>query len=620
MGTKTIGVIVSGLDGEGSRNLYCGIRDQARIYGYSTISCMIRPSEEASREFTNGEYNLFEMTNYDCFDGLVVSLNSFGSTKMRRLILERIASISAPIIAINCDIPNSHRVDISNYEMQRTLVEHLICEHNYKKINYISGPVGNDDADERRQAYIDVMKEHNMYEPERIYHGTFFLLDGKAGLDYFEKTHKASDYDAIVCANDMSALSVMEELEIRGKRIPEDVAVTGVDDLEISKSINPSLTSVAKMDYELGKTAVENLHNIFLNKTVSDMVTIKPRYEFRGSCGCRIIKKDNSTIHSLEFTRTVLTERIVKLFQEDSISAKQFRDYVKVLESFLKKSESNDFLLCINDRYEKEFELENLLSVEIKQVSDRVKYKIPLFYKNGNSYKVQKNSDYQNIFNWMHNNRHEILATPIHFQNEYYGFVAYEGSQFAFIGDAYWEWANSLNLSVNNLHKRLIMEDINRKDSMTGLYNRLGMEFYWKRLLKLSKKNKKDICILFCDMDRLKYINDNFGHEEGDWAIKTFAQVFDSIFVNRYTAVRFGGDEFLGIIYDCDEEMAKKMITLLKKKLDFTDINHMNIRIETSAGYYIRKWDSNEELQECISIADERMYAEKCRNHAQRKE
>ena len=84
-----------------------------------------------------------------------------------------------------------------------------------------------------------------------------------------------------------------------------------------------------------------------------------------------------------------------------------------------------------------------------------------------------------------------------------------------------------------------------RIDPMTGLYNRKGMEYFSDILYKEALQKGKSLFVCICDMDGLKFINDNFGHEEGDRAIKTLSQIITEAEGGDDMAFRIGGDEFL---------------------------------------------------------------------------
>lgn len=619
MGVIRIGILVSGLDNENSRKLYKGIQHQASLEGYTTFACMIRPSKEANKDSFDGEFSLFKQIEYEKFDALIVALNTFNSKEVKSLILQQCNNISKPVVAIDCDIVNAYKISSSNYEAQRALVEHLINQHGYRKINYVSGPLENDDACTRLRAYEDVMKEHQLYEGKRIYQGSFFLQDGKFGLDYFEATKEATDYEAIVCANDMGALAIIEELENRGKRVPENVAVTGVDDLEMSKSFYPGLTTVSMLDYEAGVLAIKQVQKILEGKKVEEQVDLIPRCVFRGSCGCRVQKYvPVVSMQTQNFTRKVFVAHIIKQFLEESSLVNTFEEFVHVIGRFLELIQQEGFLLCINERYEKIFEQEDIPSFSVPNMLSETRYKAILYKAKENVVEIEIIRSEKKLKNWFHEESKELLSSPIHFRGENFGFFIFEGADFPFMDDNYWEWLNALRTSIHILYNRLQMEDFYRRDSLTNLYNRKGLEHYWRHFTKVSDRRNYEIMVMFLDLDRLKYINDNFGHEQGDFAINAVAHALSEVEPSKCVASRYGGDEFVLIGLNCDLETTKMIKSEIEQKLQLVNRRGIPYEVSASIGYCIRSSDSKLSLDACMKAADENMFAEKCMRHKRR--
>jgi len=95
-----------------------------------------------------------------------------------------------------------------------------------------------------------------------------------------------------------------------------------------------------------------------------------------------------------------------------------------------------------------------------------------------------------------------------------------------------------------NKEKKILQKEL-RLDPMTGLYNRAGMEYFSEKLLTEAKQKNLSLFLCICDMNGLKYINDNFGHEEGDRALKILSQIIKDTLEEEDMAFRIGGDEFL---------------------------------------------------------------------------
>lgn len=103
-------------------------------------------------------------------------------------------------------------------------------------------------------------------------------------------------------------------------------------------------------------------------------------------------------------------------------------------------------------------------------------------------------------------------------------------------------------------------------DALTGAYTRHAGMCKLEELL--AAKEKGHHCIAFVDLDKLKYINDHFGHNEGDYAIRTVAKTLMSSVRETDYVIRLGGDEFLVLFLHCQEDMARAIIERVYQKLE----------------------------------------------------
>jgi diguanylate cyclase (GGDEF)-like protein len=129
----------------------------------------------------------------------------------------------------------------------------------------------------------------------------------------------------------------------------------------------------------------------------------------------------------------------------------------------------------------------------------------------------------------------------------------------------------------------------------------------------------KTLLILFADLDRLKYINDTFGHDIGNLAIKTIAAALQKCCPKKSVEMRYGGDEFVVLVPEYSEEQAK---TLKRQILDEIKLQGAMLKtacpIDASIGYVIAQPGSSMSLNDCINLADERMYTVKKAKKVQR--
>ncbi|MDD5015740.1 MAG: PAS domain S-box protein [Atribacterota bacterium] len=153
-------------------------------------------------------------------------------------------------------------------------------------------------------------------------------------------------------------------------------------------------------------------------------------------------------------------------------------------------------------------------------------------------------------------------------------------------------------------------------DPLTGSYSRgYGLELL-QRQLELSKRNRLPLLLAYADLDKLKEINDKFGHEEGDKAMIQVIKLFKSILREVDIIIRMGGDEFLVIFLDS----SLKEIPIIKARLnkELTRLNQISkkpYRIGFSVGFSHYDPANPLSVDELIRIADQNMYEEKKRKN-----
>ena len=101
-----------------------------------------------------------------------------------------------------------------------------------------------------------------------------------------------------------------------------------------------------------------------------------------------------------------------------------------------------------------------------------------------------------------------------------------------------------------------MLEQLAMTDQLTGLYNRYFLNSFIDKALSLAKRHKHPLSLFMIDLDKFKYINDTFGHEQGDEVLVDIASVLQQSCRLEDIAVRLGGDEFLVVLPHCSLEQA----------------------------------------------------------------
>lgn len=154
------------------------------------------------------------------------------------------------------------------------------------------------------------------------------------------------------------------------------------------------------------------------------------------------------------------------------------------------------------------------------------------------------------------------------------------------------EWESSIEYEANT-------------DALTGLYNRRYCMDVLTRLLA----NKKEFFICFADLDKLKYVNDTFGHCCGDEYIRTVASVLKESFRGDDVICRMGGDEFIVLMQGCVEKHAVMRMEQVRNRL-FQLVQERHLKHEMSISYGVVAYDKNNKMdaEALLCEADQKMY------------
>lgn len=149
-------------------------------------------------------------------------------------------------------------------------------------------------------------------------------------------------------------------------------------------------------------------------------------------------------------------------------------------------------------------------------------------------------------------------------------------------------------------------------DELTLISNRRGFLTMAEQSQKVCRRKKIPISIILFDLNQFKPINDNFGHHEGDFALKKFAEVMRSVFRESDVIGRLGGDEFVVMLTDASDEKIAIILDRFKTEMDaMNKVINKPYLIEYSAGVACFSYDNEQSLEEMVAEADAAMYEKK---------
>ena len=283
---STLGLFVDCLEDDYQTAVLCGVADTALEQG-ANVLCFAGGGLKSPLRSGIQRNRIFELAHDGNVDALMVMSGAIGNLVGPAGLaefLERYRSI--PTCSIAVPVPGLPSILVDNVRGMREAIEHLIDTHGFRKIAFIRGPEANAEAERRFRVYRDVIEAHGLaYDPGLVAVGDFHRPSGIAAVRRLLEDRNRR-FDAIVAASDYMALGVIDALQTRGIRVPDDVAVVGFDDVDEARLAPSPLTTVRQPLYEQGLQAANMVLAMLRGVHVQGQVTLHTELVARRSCGC----------------------------------------------------------------------------------------------------------------------------------------------------------------------------------------------------------------------------------------------------------------------------------------------------------------------------------------------
>ncbi|MDG5816612.1 GGDEF domain-containing protein [Chitinispirillales bacterium ANBcel5] len=737
---KTVGLFISELENSYTQSICRGITEAAKKADVNVIFFPGK-SPKAPYDYQYQHNVIYDLPNRANIDALIIA----SGTMINFLTDEEFKNFYTkysplPVVSISIPLENTPGVFIDNKVGMRKLLNHLIVDHNIKRIAYLKGPESNSEANGRFDVYKAILREHHIeYDKSLVYTGDFTKYSGVDAISELIDKRKVQ-FDAIAAGNDEMALSAIDELKRRGIDVPGDIAVVGFDDVESARFCTPSLSTVTQPLYQQARKALELATDLIDKKEVTD-ITLNTDCIIRESCGCNLSSVESvssnkkrgisttafivdtqsgvndqqiATLFSLLYKKSIsgediteISSNLVKLFSlklssellsdnelmnwQDMITdsrsmivqaitdgglISQLEDLfhklrVVLMESVMKyhsKNMSSNLSdirglrsvlnLLISDVYNRDGALKSIVP-RIKKMGisscyiylydkpQKQKLNAALNLKkpvrlimaygnevNLNQCKMGKNVSAQDILNrkmFPEKRRYSLVISPLYYRDERQGFIVCEMNlpDTCVFESLVVEISCALKLTnlINSRQKieeklRYALEEletynkqldnISQTDELTGLLNRRGFLKNSRTNMSVAKRMQQDGILFFADLDGLKQINDTYGHEEGDEAIITVADILRRTFRQNDAIARLGGDEFTIFTINTSMDMLKKFESRIYSFIDqYNRRSEKPYTLSISIGAVPFDYDKDIEIEELLAQADNKLYKKK---------
>lgn len=603
---------------------------------------------EFAPEHNRGEYNIFRLPDYGEYDGIFLDINSIfdgdsdSYTRGVQYAILAAAASGKPVISMANDIEGFHYVGIDNYAAMQSVIRYLHRELDRTDFWFAMGPSDNYENRERTRGLVDYCAENGLpHEADRFYAESFIIESGMHAFEELLRRHGGRPPQAILCANDHIALGVCHAAETAGFRIPRDFMVTGFDNIDVASYLSPSITSVDQQCWEMGEACMDAMRRIWAGETLPHRICIPTELVLRETTGHaaydgRALRNQISEYIGQTASVTDFNYRLSAM-QYQLPACRTIEEIGEALVRCLSVLNCKGVSLVLDSGL---FEHERIIEftddighmrdaadgMSVDGYSDRMTR--VFCWQAGKGACLDRQAAGEKLSSECCPGPGENhLFAPLHFMEHTVGYLCIWDCIDLMRVKGVSAVVNTLTMALRNFFARRnlsyvnqVLSGISMKDELTGLYNRLGYHELAYPLYHEVVGRGGRLAVVFVDMDRLKTINDTFGHATGDLAIRAAASSIRDCVPQSALPVRYGGDEFLVLTPARDERDVDRLIgritDALAQRILEASIPDM---FGLSFGYVLTDPEGTEPLDECVVRADARMYAEKKRKRAQRR-
>ena len=636
---KTICFVTTSPDTVHAQRISRGIYSQCEKYGYSVAqfsSMMSLDYFEGFSDLVQGEVNIYELIDFSRFDGVIIDsigLMPVSTDKYIEKLYQRIRAVPGlPAYCVGMPYKDLGRVETNNDEQIRALCRHAIQVHGCRDICLLTGSKGNFEAEQRLSVMLEEVGRQGLtVSPEHIIYGDFWYKSGiKLAQDIQNGLIKRPD--AVIAASDHMALGFIQEYLKLGGKIPQEVRVLGFEANPEAALEKVSLTSIESNFAKCAADTVDRLRQdlepgaeiIPYEQDADSMLQIGK------SCGCtpdtdRTLDavKGSLYLRARNFYDGIYeTNNDIGLLMEsyvlERMTASQspeecltnIRDLSFVLLPF------GRFCLCLREDWL------DPRDDSVPGYPDRMRQVLVRSYTNENICDLEDGPVFETSQMlpqmWEGDEPQAYYFTAVHFSDRNLGYAVLQRR----LGDykrfdlIYRTWIRFMSTALEMVRRKERFVVLSSHDKMTGLLNRRGM---YEQLERLGPETYGGKTVFACviDMDGLKYINDTFGHSEGDYGILRVSEAARAITEGTDICARAGGDEFyiVGIRDSLDTEALTERFT--EKLRELTAPDDKPFRVTASIGFALSS--GAPDFEELLTEADEDMYRFKLQRKRQRK-
>lgn len=581
-----------------------------RLFVYATCTDLYWNTPE-----DRGEASVFSLINYDVTDAVIIMDEKIKSRDTIDTIRKNCGERDIPVIFAGGIEPNYRSLEFDFEEGFALVIRHVMEYHGVTDLHMIAGQKGNDFSEKRIEVFKrELEKKGITFSEDMLSYGDFWSVPTENAVKKLIAENRLPK--AFICANDTMAISVCGVLAEHNIRVPDDIIVTGFDGIESIKFSVPKITSCLCSYEDMARETAKVLDRIFEGYKGPVRELITPRVIISESCGCRCAETINTSLYlndvnnrffrfqeeSYAFntiaTRAQMCENVEELAQKFN-RGQYFYNTVCVLKPECIDESADPRSVCV-----KNFSEEKLF---LLFDTDYEPYYKPQYFSSSEIFpKIE----------WVIEKKVPLIFFAINFLENPLGYVCFHFNDFDLSNYCKMpQTINALNSAIGSyrnmryqhyLNTRI--EEMYKSDALTGLYNRNG---FIKEYDKIIEECTDGLTVILADLDDLKYINDTYGHGEGDVAIRAVALALKACCPEEAVCARFGGDEMIAVI---NGEYSGDIKGDIDRYLEsYTASSGKPYKVSASVGIYKARPEETGDFKEILKKSDKLMYMDKAK-------
>lgn len=623
-GLKLIGLCVTKIHDETRSEYTQRLFEYAEKMGYKVIVYNSFIDFYNMTSYLSGSSSVYDSISFSMLDAIVIMSETIYDQSIKDRIIKKAKLKKVPVFLIKGQAEGCISISDDYIEAYKEVIRHVVHDHGARDTFFIAGKKDNDNNTVLRlKCYKDVLEEEGIeFSEDNVGYGDYWNQPTHEIIDELIKREKFPD--AVICANDSMAIAACERLKEYGKKVPDDVIVTGFDGISQAEYNLPPITTCREDIEGLAKLTVE-LIDRKLSGTLEGACFINPyKPHIRYSCGCNGDQANNSA----ELFSYIYEKNREMTAHEDFIFSKidailnnpTLSQAIRIISYLI----PGDSFLLLNNRFLAPL---SQLSSELTVYEDE--YTLVFHSDAGfTDEKPYSPLSFRGIYDLVYEKLSENMMTvvsPVFIGSTICGFYISNTRDIRNEGHKTKRIAKAINISFNDMFNRYKQNEMKRKaeesvyvNQVTQLANLRGSCKWFNDFLSDENNHKKHLSVSVYAIAKYKQLYENYGIEDAENAVRFVSEALQSANPKNCFIGQISENEFVIVNYYDHESQITKTINSATSNFfplmqDFNAENGKDYYVEVNCGCTVVAPGWSGTLSSLIKFASSELYMNKLR-------